>query len=137
MHHPVSKRDAAASGDFKSGCTPYAASTQAQNCLRLSATITLLSYMVCFIYFNTRLNVALSSLVLLVTLVHRNNMTGSMLGLPLFSTHSNIATMKWKMYVSFFSILVEISYIFCRPFFAGDDTFVLSFSPNKSIDFSM
>ena len=33
----------------------------------------------------------------------------------------------------FFSSLVELSSMFCRPFFASDNTFVLRSSPNKSI----
>ena len=74
---------------FKSGCTPYAASTHVQNWLRLSAPIILLSSMVFFRYCNTHLNFSLFSLVLLVTLVHRKNMARSMSGLPLFATHSN------------------------------------------------
>ena len=121
----------------KSGCTPYAESTNVHNWLRLAAPIILLSYMVCFKYCNTSLNFSLSSLVILVDLVHRKDMAGSILGFTLYDTHSNFATMEWKMYAYLFSSLVELSSIFCRPFFACDDTFVLRSSPNKSIDSSM
>ena len=68
---------------FYPGCTPYAASNHVHNWIIISAPIILLSSKVCFIYFNTRLNFALSSLVLLVNLVYRNNMEGSILGLPI------------------------------------------------------
>ena len=81
-------------------------------------------------YYNTRLNVALSSLVLLDTLVHRNNMAGSMLGLTLFTTHINFVTMEWKMSAFFFYSILELSSMFCRLFFSGDDTLVLSSSTN-------
>ena len=93
--------------------------------------------MMCFRYCNTCLNFSLSSLMILVTLVHRNDMAGSILGLPLFATHSNFADMEWKMSASLFSILVELPSMFSRPLFDGDDNFVLSSSPKKSIDSSM
>ena len=119
---------------FNPGCTPYVALTHMHNWLRLSATIILLSYMVCFRYCNTRLNFSLYSLVLLVTILRRNNMAGSMSGLPLFSTHSNFATMELNMSASFFSSLVELSSTLCRHFFVGDDTLVLiSSKKNQSI----
>ena len=122
---------------FKSGCTPYAALAYVHNWLRLSAPIILLSYMVCFRYCNTFLSFALSSLVLLVTMAQRNDIAVSMSGLPPLATHSNFATMECRMFASFFSSLVEFSSIFCRPFFAVDDNFVLIYSPKKSIDSSM
>ena len=112
------------------GWTPYAESTNVHNWIRLSALIIVLSYMVFLKYYNTRLNVALSSLVLLDTLVHRNNMAGSMLGLTLFTTHINFVTMEWKMSAFFFYSILELSSMFCRLFFSGDDTLVLSSSTN-------
>ena len=122
---------------FKSGCTPYAASTHVQNWLRLSAPIVLLSSIFCFRYFNTRLKFAFSSLVLLVTLVHSNDMVGSMLGLPIFATRSNFATMECRIYASLFSILVELSSMFFITLFYGDYNFAFRSSPNKSIYSSM
>ena len=116
---------------FKSGCTPYVASTHVHNCLRLSDPIILLLSMVCFRYWNTSLNFALYYLVLSVSLVHRNDMASSILVLPLFSTHSNFATMEFRISTYFLSSLVEISYMFCVTFFAGDDTFVINSSLNK------
>ena len=102
---------------LKSGYTPYAALTHVQNWLRLSAQIILLSFMVCFRYFNTHFIFPLYFLVLCVTLLYRNNMEGSMPGLLVYANHSNFATMEWKMSTYFFSSLVEISSTFCRPFF--------------------
>ena len=122
---------------LKSGFTPYAASSHLHNWFRPSSPISLLSSMVCFRYCNNSLNFSLSSLVLLVTMVHRNAMAGKILVLPFFPTHSNFATMEWKMSASFFSSIVELSSILCRPLFYGDDTFVLSSSPKKPIDFSI
>ena len=104
---------------FKSGCTPYVASTHVHNWIRMYAPIILLSYIVCFRYCNTHLNFALSSLVLLVTLVHRNDMAGSISGLPQYTTHSNFATMEFRMSEYFFSSILELSSMFCRTFFAG------------------
>ena len=72
---------------FRLGCTPYGVSNHVYNWLRLSTPTILLSSIVCYRYYNTRLNLALSSLVLLVTLVHRNYIAGSMPVLPLFATH--------------------------------------------------
>ena len=74
---------------FRSGCTPYAASTHVHNCLRLSAPMILLSQIFCFGYCNTHLNLAFSSLVILVTLVNSNDIAVSMSGLPPFATHSS------------------------------------------------
>ena len=122
---------------FKSGCNPYTASTHVHNWLRLSATIVLVSYMVCYRCCNTCLNFSLSSLVILVTLVHRNDMAWSLLGFPSFATHSNFATMECRMSASYFSSLVEISYMFCRPFLSGDNNFAHISSPKKSIYSSM
>ena len=119
---------------FKSGCTPYVASTHVHNWIRMYAPIILLSYIVCFRYCNTHLNFALSSLVLFFTIVHRNDMAVSMSGLPPFATHNNFATMEFRMSESFYSSLLELLSMFCLPFFAGCDTFALSCSPNKSID---
>ena len=68
---------------FRSGCTPYVALTYVNNWMRMYAPMILLLSMFCFEYFNNCLNLAVSSLVLLATLVHRNNMAGSMFGLPL------------------------------------------------------
>ena len=116
---------------FRSGCTPYAASTHVHNWIRLSYPITLLSYMVCFRYWNTCLNFSLSSFVLVVTLVQRNYIAGSMSGLLLFATHSNFATMEWKMSAYFLSRLVELSSTFCRTFIFGDYILVLISSPKN------
>ena len=108
---------------LKSGCTQYAAPIHVHNWIRMSAPIILLSSILCFMYCNTFLNVSLSSLVLLVTMVHRNDMAGSMSDLPPFSTQSNFTDMECRMSASFSSSLVKISYMLCRPFFAGEDTF--------------
>ena len=110
---------------FRSGCTPYAASTYVNNWLRLSAPTIVLSSIVCFRYCNTRLNLALSSLVLLVTLVHRNDISGSTSGLPLFANQSRFANIQCRISASLFSILVELLSIFCKTFFAVDDTVAL------------
>ena len=93
--------------------------------------------MVCFRYYNNRLNFSLSYLVILFTLVQRNDMLGSMSGFTHFATHINFATIECRMFASFFYSLVERSYMFCRHLFAGNDTFVLSYYTNKSIDSSM
>ena len=58
---------------FRLRCTPFAALSHVHNWLRLYTLIILLSFIVCFTYYNTRLNFVLSFLVLLVTLVHRND----------------------------------------------------------------
>ena len=122
---------------FMLGCNPNEAYTRVNNWLRIYVHMILLSLIVCFRYFNTRLNFASYSLALFVTLLHRKNMAGSMLGLTLFATHSFFSTMECRMSVYFLSSLVELSYMFCRPFFAGYDIFVLNSSPNKSIYSSM
>ena len=122
---------------FNSEYIPYEASTHVHNWLSLYAPIIILSSMVCFRYCNTRLSFALSYLVLLVTLVHRNNVAGSMSGLPLFATHSNFATMECRMSTYLLSSIMELSSMFYIPFFSGYDNFVLNSSPNKPIDSSM
>ena len=72
---------------FRSGCNPYASSSHVNKSFILSSNMILLSLIVCFRYCSTCLNLALSSLVLLVTLVHRSYIAGSMPVLPLFATH--------------------------------------------------
>ena len=84
-------------------------------------------------YCNTRLNLALFSLVLLVTLVHRDDIAVSMSGLSLFVTHSSFANIECRMSAYFFSGIVEISSIFCKPLFTGDDTVALGSSPKTLI----
>ena len=69
---------------FRSWCTPYVSSTYVNNWLRLFATIILFSFIVCFRYCNTCLNVSLYYLVLLFAVVHRKNIAGSISGLTLF-----------------------------------------------------
>ena len=86
---------------FKLGCTLYTASIHVHKWIRLYATMILSSFIVCFRYYNTHLNFALSSLVLLVTLVHRNDIAGSMSGLPLF------ATIECRVSASFFLVLLN------------------------------
>ena len=90
---------------FRLGCTPYAASTHVHEWLRLSDLIIFLSLIFCFRYFNTRLDLALSYLLILVTLVHRNYKSGSISVLPPFYTHSIFATIEWRMFASFFLVL--------------------------------
>ena len=86
-----------------------------------------------FKYYNTCLKFSLSSLVILVTLVHRNYMAGSMLGFPPFSTHSNFSTTECRMSASFFYSLLELSYMFYRPFLSSDDNFALSSSSKNQL----
>ena len=69
---------------FRLGCTPYVTSTHVYSLLRLSSPSTLLSLILCFINCITRLKFALYSTVLLVNLVHSNDIAGSISGLPLF-----------------------------------------------------
>ena len=94
MYHPVSKRHTAASVEFYGRVHALCSVDPCTQLLSLFTPIIILSSIVCFRYSNTHLNFAVSSLVLLVTLVHRNEMEGSMSGLPYFSTHSNSATME-------------------------------------------
>ena len=61
---------------FRYGCNPYSASTFVHICMRLSSPITLLLLILCFRKCSTRLNFVFSSAVLLVTLVHRNDIFG-------------------------------------------------------------
>ena len=77
---------------FRSGCTPYSLSTHVYSWIRLPVPLTLLSLIVCFKICSARFNFALSSTVILVTLVQRNDISGSMEFLFLFSTHSIFAT---------------------------------------------
>ena len=69
---------------FRMGCTPYAASTPANKWLLLYDPMIILSFIVCFRYFNTRLDLSLSSLVLLVNLVHIMIYLAQYQALPLF-----------------------------------------------------
>ena len=94
---------------FRSGCNPYATLTHVHNWLSLSDPMIILSLIVCFRYFNTCLNLTLSSLVLLVTMVHIKYIAGSMLVLLLFSTHSSLANIECRMSTSLLSSLVELS----------------------------
>ena len=87
-------------------------------------------------FCNTRLNFSFSSLVMLFTLVHRNNISVSMFGLPLF-----LPIVYLQLYslgcLHRFSIIVEISLMFWKPFFSIYYTIKLRSSPNKPIDSSM
>ena len=103
---------------YKWECILYSGSTHLHNWLRLYYPTIFLSSMVCFRYCNTCLKVYVYSLMLLVTLVHSNDILGSILGVPHFATQSNFSTMECRMSASLFSSLVELFSIFCRPFFA-------------------
>ena len=71
---------------FKSVCTPYAASNHVYSCIRLSYPMIRWSFIVFFRYCTTCLDFYLSSLVTLVTLLHRNDIAWSMSGLHIFLT---------------------------------------------------
>ena len=99
---------------FRSVCNTYVALTHVPNRLRMSAPMILLSPIVCFRYWNTRLNLDFTSLVLSVIMMHRNDITGSMLGLPLFDTYISFSNIDCSMSASFFSILMYLSSMFCK-----------------------
>ena len=122
---------------FRLGCNPYAASTLVHNWLRIFYSIILLSLIVYFRYCNTHLSFSLSSLVILVNLVHSNDIYGSMLGLPLFANHSSFATIECRMSASFFYSIVKLSSMFYKPLFDSEYIVALKSSPNKSIDYLM
>ena len=102
---------------FRLGCTPYAESIHVHSWMSLSALITLLSFIACFRNCSTRFSFNYSSTVLLVDLVHRSNIYGSMSGLPPFSTHSSFVTVECKASASCLSIFGELSLILCKPIF--------------------
>ena len=89
--------------------------------------------MVCFRNCSTLFSLALYSTVLLENLVHRNNTSGSMLGLPIFYTHSSFVTMECKVSASCLSSLGEHSLIFCGISFDGKDTVASRYSFNNAI----
>ena len=77
-----------------------------KNWLSLSDTMILLSVIVYLRYCNNHLNFALYSLLLLITMVHRNDKAGSMSVLTSFDNQSSFATIECMMSASFFSSLV-------------------------------
>ena len=102
---------------FRLECTPYVTSTHVYICLRLSYPIKLLSLIVCFSNFSMRFSFTLSYTVLLVTLVHRNYISGSMAVFPFLVTQISLATIEYMVYDYCLSILFELSFMVFKPFF--------------------
>ena len=122
---------------FRSWCTPYSAQTHVHNWIIMYAPMIIVSSIVCFRYCNIRLDLYLSSLVLLITLVHSKDIAVSMSVFSLFDTHSGFETIDCRISASFFSVIVELSSIFCKPLFASDYTVALSSSPRKPVCYLM
>ena len=91
---------------FRLGCNSYEALIHVHNWLMISAPMILLSFIVCFWYCNTHINSSFSSLVLLVTLVHRNDISVSMLGFPIFLPIVLFATIECRMSAYFSSSIL-------------------------------
>ena len=69
---------------FRSGSTLYTYSNHVHSWMRFSFPITLLSLIFCFRNCSRRVNFALSYIVLLATLMHRNGIASSISGIPPF-----------------------------------------------------
>ena len=82
---------------FRLECTQYVTSTHVYSCLSLSFPTTRLSLIVYLGNFSTCFTFSLLSTVLLVTLVHRNDIYDSISGLSLLSTHSTFATIECRL----------------------------------------
>ena len=119
---------------FRYVFTPYTASKHVHSWLRLSSPITISSLIFCFKNCSILFNLAFYSTVILVTLVHRNDIDGSMLGISLFPTHISFATIECSVSAYCLSSLSEFLFMFCKTFLSGGDTFALSASPNCAID---
>ena len=116
---------------FRQDCTAYTASTHVHKWLRLSSTMIFLLPIFLFQILPYSPQFILSPLVLLVTMVHRNYIAGSMSGLSHFSTHISFSTIECRMSASLFYIIVKLSSIFYKHFLSRDDTVTLSSSLNK------
>ena len=124
-------------GYFRLRFTPYVASNHVHIWLRLCVLITLLSLISFFINSRKRFSFYLSSTMLLVTLMRRNNIAGSISGSPLFTNHSSFPTIYCRVYFSCLYSLGIFSFMFCKPFLSVDDTVAHSAYPKSMMDYSM
>ena len=82
--------------------------------LSLSSPINFLSFIVYFRNCSTRFDFPLSSTVILVTLVRRKYITGSMSGIPFSFTHSSFVAIKCSVSTSCLSNIGEFSFKFLK-----------------------
>ena len=122
---------------FRLGCTPYAVFTHLNNWLRFSNPITLLLLIVRFSNCSTRFSFDFSFTVLLVTLVNRKYISGSISGLPPFDTHIRLSTIEYRVSDSCLYSLGKPPLIVCKNVFAGYDTVASSSLPNNAMGSSM